>query len=47
MKKTYLMPTIELEELIVENGIAQSLTFGEAGYAGQGGSVYDYEGEEL
>ncbi len=25
MKKNYLMPTIELEELIVESGIAQSL----------------------
>ena len=25
MKKTYQMPTIELEELVVENGIAQSL----------------------
>ena len=25
MKQTYLMPTIELEELVVENGIAQSL----------------------
>ena len=28
MKKTYLMPAIELEELIVENGIATSLQFG-------------------
>ena len=25
MKKTYLMPTIELDELVVESGIAQSL----------------------
>ena len=39
------MPTIELEEFVVEGGIAQSLTFGEAGYAGQNGSVYDYEDE--
>lgn len=25
MKKNYLMPTIELDELVVESGIAQSL----------------------
>lgn len=43
MKKTYQMPTIELEELVVENGIAQS--FGEPGYAGPSGSYDEYEGE--
>ena len=46
MKKTYQMPTIELEELIVEGGIA--LSYGEAGYAGQGGlydGYYDEDGE--
>ena len=37
------MPTIELEEFVVEGGIA--LSYGDAGYAGQNGSVYDYEDE--
>lgn len=41
MKKTYLMPAIELEELVVESGIAQSLTFGEQGYAGQDGDYFE------
>ena len=41
MKKTYQMPTIELEELVVESGIA--LSYGEAGAAGQGGQGY-YDG---
>ena len=40
MKKTYQMPTIELEELIVEGGIA--LSYGDAGLAGQEGLYYDY-----
>ena len=43
MKKTYLMPTIELEELVVESGIAHS--FGEPGYAGPSGSYGEYEDE--
>ncbi|MBQ3070364.1 MAG: hypothetical protein IJD12_01575 [Tidjanibacter sp.] len=46
MKKTYLMPAIELEELIVENGIAQSLSFGYEGIAGQEGD-YIESGVEL
>ena len=46
MKKTYLMPVIELEELIVENGIAQSLSFGYEGIAGQDGD-YIESGIEL
>jgi len=45
MKKTYLMPTIELEELIVENGIAQSFTpqnWGDNGFSGADGTINDY-----
>ena len=37
------MPTIELEEFVVEGGIA--LSYGEAGYAGQNGSYGDYVDE--
>ena len=43
------MPTIELEEFVVENGIAQSFTpqnWGDAGAAGQDGDYIDY-GVEL
>ena len=46
MKKTYQMPTIELEELVVESGIA--LSYGDAGAAGQGGhydGYYDENGD--
>ena len=44
MKKTYQMPTIELEELVVESGIA--LSYGEAGAAGQGGHYGGYYDDE-
>ena len=39
------MPVIELEELIVENGIAQSLTFGYEGIAGQEGDYFESDVE--
>lgn len=48
-KKTYTEPAIYIEDVIVENGIAQStgtLVFGDEGYAGQDGDVTDY-GDEL
>lgn len=47
MKKVYAEPTLVIEEVVVESGIAQStaLVYGEQGYAGSNGSVtvYDYE----
>jgi hypothetical protein len=39
-KKTYTEPAIYIEDVIVENGIAQSLQWGQAGDAGQGGDGY-------
>ena len=43
MKKTYLMPTIELEELVVESGIAQSLPGVEIdGWDEDGGVTIDF-----
>ena len=41
MKKTYLMPTVELDEFVVEDGIAVS-PWGDAGAAGQEGLYWDY-----
>ena len=43
MKKNYLMPTIELEELVVESGIAQSLPGVEIdGWDEDGGVTIDF-----
>ena len=42
MKKTYLMPTVELDEFVVEDGIAVSPTWGDAGAAGQVDAYWDY-----
>ena len=42
MKKTfYAQPTIEIENVVVESGIAQS--YGAPGAPGQGGGYNDYE----
>lgn len=47
MKKTYLMPQLDIENVVVEQGIAAStaLVYGDHGYAGSNGgvTVYDYE----
>ncbi len=43
-KKTYTEPTICIEDVVVENGIAQSL-WGENGQAGADGSYGMYEDE--
>lgn len=34
MKKQYKEPQIYVEDVVVENGIAQSLAYGDYGYAG-------------
>ena len=41
----YVAPAIEVVSTVVEAGFGAS--FGDAGEAGQRGSVYSYEGEEL
>lgn len=40
MKKQYTQPELYIENVVVESGIAVSPTWGEAGYAGQGGDGY-------
>ena len=40
MKKNYTEPAIYVENVVVENGIAASVTWGEKGAAGQGGEDY-------
>ena len=48
MKKEYTSPQIYAESVVVENGIAVSITtWGDAGLAGQKGYVFDYDGDEL
>ena len=39
----YIAPEVEVISTVVEHGF--SLSFGEAGWAGQDGDVEDYEGE--
>lgn len=46
MKKQYTQPELYIENVVVENGIAASVKWGDEGFAGQAGSFYDY-GEEL
>ncbi len=45
MKKNYTEPAIYVENVVVENGIAASVTWGKAGEAGQGGDYYNYDDE--
>lgn len=45
MKKQYNEPQIYVENVVVENGIAVSPTWGVEGYAGQDGVVGYYEDE--
>lgn len=45
MKKQYNEPQIYVENVVVENGIAVSPVWGNAGYAGQDGVVGYYEDE--
>ena len=45
MKKQYNEPQIYVENVVVENGIAVSTVWGDAGYAGQDGDVFNYEDE--
>ena len=45
MKKQYNEPQIYVENVVVENGIAVSPAWGDAGYAGQDGDVVYYEDE--
>lgn len=49
MKKQYTQPELYVENVVVESGIALSgvITYGNEGYAGQDGSVIDYDGDEL
>ncbi len=45
MKKQYTQPELYVENVVVESGIAASVTplnWGDAGYAGQDGGVEDY-----
>lgn len=41
----YEAPYIEVCEVIAERGFEASLPFGEEGYAGQDGNVFDYDDE--
>ena len=44
MKKTYTQPAVDVEMVMVENGIAVSPTaYGEAGYAGQTSDYNDVD----
>lgn len=45
MKKQYNEPQIYVENVVVENGIAVSPTWGDYGHAGQDGEVGYYEDE--
>ena len=40
MKKQYTQPELYVENVVVENGIAVSPSWGDAGLAGQGGDDY-------
>ena len=46
MKKQYTQPELYVENVVVENGIAVSPSWGKAGFAGQDGDVDEY-GVEL
>lgn len=43
MKKQYTQPELDVENVVVESGIA--LSYGTAGYAGQSGQVLGYDEE--
>lgn len=45
MKKNYTEPAIYVENVVVENGIAASVDWGDAGAAGQSGDYYQYDEE--
>ncbi len=45
MKKTYTQPAIDIENVVVENGIAVS--YGEPGYPGQDSGFNDGYDEDL
>lgn len=50
MKKQYTQPELYVENVVVESGIAQSFTplnWGDAGFAGEDGSVNAYDGGSL
>ena len=43
MKKTYTQPAIDVEMVMVENGIAVSTDYGDAGEAGQKSVFLDFD----